>query len=146
MKDEIKELENSLPKNCCSFCTHLTLQLSKDNQHCNIKCVLFDTIPKSDTTCAYFSCENSTLKKEDIDNLYLNFLESCLKINYNDYLDSIHWKLTKQKTLDFYNHRCNLCNSSIDTDVYHKNKVLGRENLFDLVVLCNNCHLNNQIF
>ncbi|MGX4600785.1 hypothetical protein [Faecalimicrobium sp. JNUCC 81] len=139
MNININELEESLPKECCSFCTHLSLDGPDKDYQYSIKCIMLDALPESNKRCEFFSPENSTLTTEDLDNLYINYLEACIKINYDNYLNSIHFKLFKEKALSYYNNKCVLCGSSDNLEVHHVNKKFGRENLDDVFVVCSDC-------
>lgn len=64
---------------------------------------------------------------------------------YNDYLQTQHWKKTRQEKID---HRdvCQVCGSNTSLHVHHKyytdehGSILGRERKSQLVTLCNSCH------
>lgn len=139
MNININELEERLPKECCSFCTHLSLDGPDEDYQYSIKCIMLDDLPESNTRCEFFSPENSNLTTEDLDNLYINYLEACIKINYSNYLNSIHFKLFKEKALSHYNNKCVLCGCSDNLEVHHVNKKLGRESLEDVFVVCSDC-------
>ena len=139
MNININELEENLPKECCSFCTHLSLDGPDEYYQYNIKCIMLDALPESNTRCEFFSPENSNLTTEDLDNLYINYLEACIKINYKNYLNSIHFKLFKEKALSHYNNKCVLCGSNDNLEIHHVNKKLGRESLDDVFVVCSDC-------
>lgn len=63
-------------------------------------------------------------------------------MNYQDYLKSEEWQIKRGIALDRADNRCQLCNSSKNLQVHHRD--YGRrgtnEELRDLVVLCNSCH------
>ncbi|MDU2197930.1 MAG: hypothetical protein E7E21_05895 [Peptostreptococcaceae bacterium] len=139
MNNEVKKLEANLPRNCCAFCTHLSFEGPNENYTYDIKCIMLDKEPKPDEYCEYFEPENTKLNTYDLDNLYINFLETCLRVNYTDYLNSIYWKLFKEKVLSEYNYKCSICGSSKNVNVYHLRKNLGRETLNDVMVMCNEC-------
>lgn len=139
MSSKLKDLEEKLPKNCCSFCTHLSLKGPNEDYKYDIKCIILDTAPSLNGCCEYFEPEYTRLSTSDVDNLYINFLETCLRINYDDYLNSIYWKFFKEKTLSEYNHKCCICGSNKNVDVYHLRKNLGRETLNDVMVMCSEC-------
>ncbi|MDB1924049.1 HNH endonuclease [Clostridium tertium] len=82
-------------------------------------------------------------KKEKI--IYNDFIDSykkeSKKLEYQEYLNSPHWKETRLKALKRAGNRCQLCSSTNNLNVHHntyKNK--GNEDLKDLVVLCRDCH------
>jgi len=63
------------------------------------------------------------------------------EIEYQEYLNSDHWKNIRLKALDRAGNRCQLCSSRDNLNVHHntyRNK--GHEDLKDLVVLCRECH------
>lgn len=135
----INKLEESLPKECCSFCSHLSLDGPDADYQYNIKCIMLDALPESNTRCEFFSPERTTLTTEDLDNLYINYLEACIKVNYDNYLNSIHFKLFKEKALSHYNNKCVLCGCNNNLEIHHVNKKLGRESLDDVFVVCSDC-------
>lgn len=139
MKKDKEILEDKLPKNCCTFCSHLNLEGPDENFRYYIKCVLNNKIPNPTDCCDFFEQEHTTLTTYDLDCLYLDFLETCLRIRYEDYLNSLHWQLFKENTLKKHNYTCSICNCTDDVDVYHINKKLGRETDEDVVVLCSKC-------
>lgn len=139
MNTKIKEIEEQLPKNCCSFCRHLSLQGPDEKFRYEIKCIMLDATPAPEKYCEYFESEYSNLTHKDLDIMYINFLETALKIDYTSYLKSIHWQLFKEKALNHYNHKCSKCENTENLNVYHKVKNLGRENFEDVEVLCHNC-------
>ena len=139
MKKENKILEDKLPKNCCTFCSHLSLEGPDENFRYYIKCIIKNTIPNPSDCCECFSQEHTNLTTRDLDYLYLDFLETSLRIKYEDYLDSLYWQLFKENILKKHNYSCSLCNSSEDVGVYHINKKLGRETDDDVMVLCSKC-------
>lgn len=139
MNTKIKEIEEKLPKNCCSFCKHLSLEGPDKNFKYEIKCILLNGTPIPGDKCEYFESEYSKLNAQDLDIMYINFLESSLKVDYSVYLKTIYWQLFKEKTLTHYENKCILCTSTENLDVYHKIKNLGRENFEDVEVLCKDC-------
>ena len=132
MKRENKILEDKLPKNCCTFCSHLSLEGPDENFRYYIKCIIKNSIPKPSDCCEFF-CQEHT-------HLYLDFLETCLRIKYEDYLDSLYWQLFRENILKKHNYSCSMCNSCEDVNVYHLNKLLGREKDEDVIVLCSKCY------
>lgn len=77
--------------------------------------------------------------------IYNDFIDSykkeSKKIEYQEYLNSPHWKEIRLKALRRAGNRCQLCSSTNNLNVHHntyKNK--GHEDLNDLVVLCRKCH------
>ena len=85
MKRENKILEDKLPKNCCTFCSHLSLEGPDENFRYYIKCIIKNSIPKPSDCCEFFCQEHTHLITCNLDYLYLDFLETCLRIKYEDY-------------------------------------------------------------
>ena len=106
MDNKINELKNNLPKESCSFCTHLSLDGPDENFKYNIKCVIYDNLPKCSSNCEYFEAEYSNLNSYDLDKLYIKFLDSCLRVPYYEYKKSIHWKLFKDYALNSLGNKC----------------------------------------
>lgn len=142
MNTKIKVLEEKLPKKCCSYCNHLSLEGPNDDFTYDIKCVLSNSTPLNGDSCNDFSPEYTNLNHVDLDTLYLKFLESAIQVDYASYLNSLHWKLFKEKTLDFYDYECSKCGCSDNLNVYHINDNFGRETFDDVNVLCENCLKN----
>lgn len=145
MNKNNKLLEETLPKNCCTFCSHLSLEGPDENYRYCIKCVINDSIPEPNHYCKYFNQEHTHLNTFDLDNLYLDFLETSLRVSYEDYLNSIHWKVFKEYILNKHEHSCSICKSNNKVDVYHINRKLGRETDEDVVVLCPHCYAKLNI-
>ena len=139
MNTKIKFLEEKLPKKCCSYCKHLSLEGPNKDFTYDIKCIILDKTPIDIDSCENFDPENASINNIDLDNMYIKFLESTLRADYNSYLKSLHWQLFKEKTLDYYGNKCSKCGCSDNLDVYHINKNLGRENYEDVKVICENC-------
>ena len=144
MSNSLDKLEEKLPKNSCSFCSHLSLKGPNEYFKYDIKCVISDTTPILGGCCEFFEPEYTALNTQSLDDLYINFLETCLRINYNDYLNSTYWNLFKEKVLSEFDYKCSICGSSEDINVYHINKNLGRESLNDVIVLCSLCRLKSE--
>lgn len=63
------------------------------------------------------------------------------KADYQNYLQSDHWKQTRKAALERSHHRCQICNSPERLQVHHRTyDRLGAELPEDLTVLCANCH------
>lgn len=139
MNRKINELENKLPKDCCCICSHLTLEGPDEYFRYEIKCTIHDTTPNPGDCCEHFHPEHSDLTTSDIDSLYINFLEACIRVKYDEYLNCIYWKLFREKILYKNNYRCSICHSNENVDVYHLNKNFGRETEDDVIVLCSKC-------
>ena len=75
MKRENKILEDKLPKNCCTFCSHLSLEGPDENFRYYIKCIIKNSIPKPSDCCEFFSQEHTHLTTCNLDYLYLDFLD-----------------------------------------------------------------------
>lgn len=139
MKNKINELERNLPKECCSFCNHLSLDGPDENYKYDIKCIIFNCTPNLQENCQFFEPEYTNLNNYDLDDMYINFLDACLRVSYKDYLKSLHWQLFKEFALREYHCSCSICGSYNDVDVYHINKNFGRETLNDVKVVCKEC-------
>ncbi len=139
MNDYLKLLEQSLPKKNCAICTHLSLVGPNDDYEYDITCVLLDSLPDTSSVCDLFSPTYSDSTEFDIDTMYFNFLESCLKVPLDVYKNSLHFRILKEKTLIKHDYSCSKCSSKNNIDVYHINENLGRENLDDVTVYCNSC-------
>ncbi len=144
MNNKSNSLEDTLPKNCCTFCSHLSLEGPDQDFKYHINCIVKNIIPNPNDCCEFFDKESTQLTVSDFDNLYLDFLETSLRISYKDYLNSIYWKLFKEQTLKRHNYRCCICDSNKDVDVYHLNDKLGRETSEDIIVLCTKCVAKNS--
>ena len=105
-----------------------------------IKCIIKNSIPKPSDCCEFFCQEHTHLTTCNLDYLYLDFLETCLRIKYEDYLDSLYWQLFRENILKKHNYSCSMCNSCEDENVYHLNKLLPREKDEDVIVLCSKCY------
>lgn len=139
MNTKIEELKNNLPKECCSFCNHLSLEGPTDDFEYNIKCVLLDALPTINKPCKFFEPESCDLTVDNLNELYLNFLEACIKVKFENYLNSTHWKIFKNYAIEQSNHTCSICGNNENLNVIHDYKNLGRETLEDVLVVCNNC-------
>lgn len=139
MNNNIEELIENLPKECCSFCTHLSLDGPTDDFEYNIKCVMLDALPTTNQRCSFFEPEYCDLTDDDLNRLYLEFLEACVRVKFDTYLKSTHWKIFKEQALKNNNYTCSICGSKENLDVIHGNKNLGRENLDDVIVACEKC-------
>ena len=85
MDNKINELKKNLPRESCSFCRHLSLDGPDENLKYNVKCIIFNTLPKCNNNCEYFEAEYSKLNSYDLDKFYIKFLDSCLKSSYYEY-------------------------------------------------------------
>ena len=57
------------------------------------------------------------------------------------YLQSSHWKRTRERVLDINEHLCQICRSADCLEVHHITyNNLYRERRDDLVCLCHDCH------
>ena len=60
---------------------------------------------------------------------------------YNQYTQSISWRVRRKKTLERDGYRCQACLENEATEVHHLTYAhAGCEPLFDLISVCNNCH------
>jgi 5-methylcytosine-specific restriction endonuclease McrA len=65
---------------------------------------------------------------------------------YEKYLKSDHWQKKRLQILDFWDHRCCICNSSENLEVHHRTyERVGNELITDCIVLCDKCHERNKI-
>lgn len=64
------------------------------------------------------------------------------KEDYEKYLQSEHWKETREKRLEIDGHRCYLCGHKKKLNVHHlRYNNLGHEDVEnDLITLCHRCH------
>lgn len=64
------------------------------------------------------------------------------KNQYQDYLQSDRWKEIRRMVFERFGRVCAKCGSVNHLEVHHLRypKILGEENLKDLVVMCQNCH------
>lgn len=77
----------------------------------------------------------SNVEKTEIE---INILKFMM---YKDYLQTHHWKETRENALIKSNYKCALCNSIVQLNVHHKTyENRGNEKPEDLIVLCRNCH------
>ena len=90
----------------------------------NIVILIKNSIPKPSDCCEFFCQEHTHLTTCNLDYLYLDFLETCLRIKYEDYLNSLYWQLFRENILKKHNYSCSMCNSCEDVNVYHLNKLL----------------------
>lgn len=63
------------------------------------------------------------------------------KSDYDEYLKTEHWKITKRLTLEHYKNVCAVCGTDKKLNVHHityENK--GKEKLEDLQILCERHH------
>lgn len=62
-------------------------------------------------------------------------------IEYDDYLKTEHWRVTRMAALDRAEHRCQLCHSEDRLEVHHASyERIWHERPGDLTVLCRGCH------
>ena len=62
-------------------------------------------------------------------------------MGYKEYLKTEDWKFAKNSVLVFWDHRCMICNSTKKLQVHHRTyERVGREQMNDLVPLCESCH------
>jgi len=63
-------------------------------------------------------------------------------MNYQEYLLTPVWNELKKAALARADYRCQVCNSDNSLNIHHRKypRVLGKEPVSDLVVLCRNCH------
>lgn len=61
-------------------------------------------------------------------------------MKYEDYLKTEHWRTMRRLALEHADYRCQLCGSTDDLHVHHREYNPYNERLSDLTVLCGNCH------
>ncbi len=62
-------------------------------------------------------------------------------MDYDLYLQTDHWKETRQKALKAAKYKCNKCNKGKRLQVHHLSYIRrGHEHSKDLIVLCRACH------
>lgn len=60
---------------------------------------------------------------------------------YREYLQSDHWRKTREQAISKAGGRCQMCNRSDRLHVHHRTYVRrGEERMSDLLVLCETCH------
>lgn len=60
---------------------------------------------------------------------------------YDVYLQTPHWKSTRQLALQYAGYRCQLCDAKGHLNVHHRTyDRLAEERVSDLTVLCRSCH------
>lgn len=63
------------------------------------------------------------------------------RVDYEDYLQSDHWKKVRSNALKRAQKRCQLCSSRKRLEVHHNTYAnLGHESPADVIVLCHQCH------
>ena len=63
------------------------------------------------------------------------------EMEYKEYLNTPHWKFTRDCAIEYYGDNCCLCGSAAEINVHHRNyDNKGNEKMQDLIVLCNDCH------
>lgn len=65
------------------------------------------------------------------------------RAQYQDYLQTEHWRVKRAAALAHYGRKCYLCGVSGDVqiDIHHNDYTrLGGEKMSDLVPLCRDCH------
>jgi len=66
-----------------------------------------------------------------------------LRRNYARYLRGPEWRARRRERLSFAGNRCELCNVEAELHVHHRTyERIGREELSDLITLCEGCHGN----
>jgi hypothetical protein len=67
-------------------------------------------------------------------------------MNYNDYLNTAHWKERRETYFRAYGKKCQLCHSKRNIHIHHRRyndkngNILYWERLSDLIALCGSCH------
>jgi 5-methylcytosine-specific restriction endonuclease McrA len=64
--------------------------------------------------------------------------------SYDEYLKSLHWKILRQKYIETYGDKCEICDNKGE-QLHHLNyDNLGNEEFDDLMLLCSSCHYANH--
>lgn len=140
MNNKLYEFEKNLLEIFCFFCIYFLFKGFSLDYRYDIRCVILDIKFDFRGCCEYFELEYIELNIGDLDNLYINFFEICFKVNYNDYINFMYWKLFKERILLENNFKCFICGLIENVDVYYVNKNLGREIFKDVVVKCDKCN------
>lgn len=65
-------------------------------------------------------------------------------MDYLTYLASQEWNERRQRVMNYYGHRCAICNASGPLEVHHRTyERLGEEDATDIIPLCPECHERN---
>jgi len=60
---------------------------------------------------------------------------------YQSYIASAEWKAKRESRLQFDGYECQTCESKDNLEVHHRHyRNLGKEEMDDLITLCNECH------
>jgi 5-methylcytosine-specific restriction endonuclease McrA len=74
-----------------------------------------------------------------------NLVEILRRMPYRLYLETPHWKRTREAALKRAGHQCALCPSTTDLQVHHRTyDRRGCERPEDLIVLCDPCHARHH--
>ena len=81
--------------------------------------------------------------------MYNTMLNNLKSMDYNDYLQTDHWKQFRYQALKHYQYKCQLCGllseNGSNLNVHHNNyKNIGNETFNDVTLLCQNCHNNHH--
>lgn len=78
--------------------------------------------------------------------LFLRKKGESTKQYYYRYMRSKVWASKRKKALTYYGSKCTVCNSTYGLEVHHLKypKVLGKEGIQDLEVLCYDCHTDKH--
>jgi 5-methylcytosine-specific restriction endonuclease McrA len=80
-------------------------------------------------------------KIDEIETIYAGNIYNLKSLNYEDYLQTEHWKHFVKECKKFFNNECQLCGNEKSLQVHHNNyKNRGRETFNDVVLLCKDCH------
>ena len=70
-------------------------------------------------------------------------VEELRRLPYWQYLQSEHWKQTRERAIKRDGRKCRLCDSTIKLECHHRPSAyqrLGAEKPNDIVTLCHDCH------
>lgn len=117
----------------CSFCGVSYIYLAQnygEHRHRFSKC----------EDCKKRKDESNVDMQETVE-LRRQKIQELRTMPYADYLNTEHWKKTRQWALKRAGHRCQLCNAKSPLDVHHRTyERRGCEWHSDLIALCRDCH------
>lgn len=130
-----KEFPNIICSNCLKPIIIKSLQAKKEftvKKYFNNK--ICDTCLNKRSEERDVEYKNQALKRKEL-------LFNLKSMPYKEYLESDHWKQTRDYQLKRAKFRCQLCNLSGKLNVHHRTyERRGEELNSDLIVLCESCH------
>ncbi len=82
--------------------------------------------------------ETLKLENEILGKIRFNF--RTINNNYDEYLSSVRWKMTRIVAIKRAHGKCQVCDSTENLNVHHRKYDIGNEKVEDLTVLCRECH------